>query len=77
MSTDKTDLDAEDRAEIKRLSERAKGVDRREALTTVGRALVFIVPALATFAVSPDALGKAGSDGGKAQGAAVLTDGGM
>ncbi|MFC1776400.1 hypothetical protein ACFL3I_03550 [Pseudomonadota bacterium] len=77
MSTDKTDLDAEDRAEIKRLSERAKGVDRREALTTVGRALVFVLPALATFTVSPDALGQAGSDVAKTGGAELGSAGTM
>lgn len=61
MCADKTDLDVEDYVEIERLSIRAKGVSRRQALATAGSALAFIVPALATFTVSPDALGQVGS----------------
>ncbi|MCP4046979.1 MAG: hypothetical protein GY732_13445 [Gammaproteobacteria bacterium] len=66
MCADETSLDIEDQAEIDRLTDRAKKVSRREALSTTGRALTFIVPALATFTVSPDALGQAASAPGKA-----------
>ena len=63
-------LTAEDRAEIERLAERSKTVDRRRFLIDGGRVLAFVLPALATFAVPRKALGHSGSGSGSGSGSA-------
>jgi hypothetical protein len=55
------ELNAEHQAEVKRLAERTKAMNRREFITTSAGVLAFVLPAIATFTVPSDALGRTGS----------------
>lgn len=57
------ELNDDDLSEISRLAQRAQQIDRRGLLKVSGRALAFALPAIATFAIAPDALGATGSGG--------------
>ena len=57
----KSDINAEDQAEIDRLATRAQDIGRRRVLKTMGRA-AFVVPALSTFLVSTNVFAKDAPD---------------
>lgn len=58
------DAGAEDKAEIERSAGRANSISRRGFVAASSGILPFVIPAIATFTISPEALGSTGSGRG-------------